>query len=151
MSSEGLKRLQVWVKSKDFAVKIYQQILPYLPESEKYVLHQQLRRACTSISANIAEGYGRYYYQDNLRFCYIARGSLEETISFLVIAAELHFLPDEKTNEILHQADQLVQIINGYIAYLKRTKQGETEKSTVKAAHEESATYEPEGVEDEII
>ena len=71
MTVDGLKRLKVWVKAKEFAVKIYEQILPLLPPEEKWNLNQQLRRSSLSISANIAEGYGRYYYQDNVRFCYI--------------------------------------------------------------------------------
>jgi len=53
-----------------------------------------------SIPANIAEGYGRYYYQDNVRFCYIARGSLEETLSHLVLAHELNYI-STNTYELL--------------------------------------------------
>jgi four helix bundle protein len=83
MSVEGLKRLKVWMRAKDFALKIYKQILPLLPVEEKWNLNQQLRRSSLSISANIAEGYGRFYYQENVRFCYIARGSLEESLSHL--------------------------------------------------------------------
>ena len=78
MSIQGLKKLQVWVRAKDYAVKVYKQVLPLLPSEEKWSLNQQLRRSSVSISANIAEGYGRFYYQDNVRFCYNARGSMEE-------------------------------------------------------------------------
>lgn len=65
MSVQGLKRLQVWVRAKDFALKVYKQILPLLPPGEKWNLNQQLQRSSLSVSANIAEGYGRFYYQDN--------------------------------------------------------------------------------------
>ena len=88
MSVQGLRRLKVWVRAKDFALKIYEQVLPLLPSEEKWNLNQQLRRSSLSVSANIAEGYGRFYYQDNVRFCYLARGSLEETLSHLVFAFE---------------------------------------------------------------
>lgn len=81
MSVAGLRKLKVWVRAKDFALKIYEQVLPLLPPEEKWNLNSQLRRSTLSISANIAEGYGRFYYQDNVRFCYLARGSLEETLS----------------------------------------------------------------------
>jgi four helix bundle protein len=80
MSVKSLETLEVWKKSKEFAVRIYREALPLLPPEEKWNLNQQLRRASTSIPANIAEGYGRFYYQEIIRFCYIARGSLEETL-----------------------------------------------------------------------
>ena len=57
-----------------------------LPAREKYDLVSQIRRSSKSVMANIAEGYGRYHYLDSLRFYYIARGSLEETISHLITA-----------------------------------------------------------------
>jgi four helix bundle protein len=63
MSIEGLNRLKVWVRAKDFGLSIHQRVLPLLPAEEKWNLNQQLRRASLSISANIAEGYGRFYYQ----------------------------------------------------------------------------------------
>ena len=75
MRLEGLNRLKVWVRAKEFAVSIYKNVLPLLPSEEKWNLNQQLRRSALSVSANIAEGYGRFYYQDNVRFCYNARGS----------------------------------------------------------------------------
>ena len=83
MSIQSLKKLQVWVRAKDFGLKIYKEVLPLLPPDEKWNLSQQLRRSSLSISANIAEGHGRFYYQDNVRFCYNARGSLEETLNHL--------------------------------------------------------------------
>ena len=72
MGVTGLRRLQVWTRAKDFVLKIYKQVLPLLPAEEKWGLGQQLRRASVSIPANIAEGHGRFYYQDNVRFCYAA-------------------------------------------------------------------------------
>lgn len=76
---KGLETLQVWQRAMAFAVKVYRQVLPSLPSQEKWSLVDQLRRSVQSIPANIAEGYGRFYYQESIRFCYIARGSLEET------------------------------------------------------------------------
>ena len=74
---------------------VYREVLPLLPVEEKWALNQQLRRSSTSIAANIAEGHGRYYYQDNVRFCYIARGSLDETLSHLIFCHEVGFIADE--------------------------------------------------------
>ena len=57
-----------------------------LPNYERYNLSDQLRQASCSILLNITEGYGRYHYLDRLRFLYIARGSLSETLSGFIIA-----------------------------------------------------------------
>ena len=100
MSIEGLSRLKVWMRAKDFALLIYKKVLPSLPAEEKWNLNQQLRRASLSISANIAEGYGRFYYQDNVRFCYTARGSLDEVLSHLTFAHEMSFISGELYREL---------------------------------------------------
>ena len=71
---KGLETLQVWQKEMAFAVNVCRQILPKLPTQEKWSLTDQLRRSVQSIPTNIAEGYGRYYYQESIRYCYIARG-----------------------------------------------------------------------------
>ncbi len=67
-------------------VNVTERLFLLLPPEEKWAMTQQIRRCTQSIPANIAEGYGRYYYQDNVRFCYNARGSLAETLSHLVSA-----------------------------------------------------------------
>ncbi len=144
MSSEGLKRLKVWVSAKDLAVRICREVIPVLPSEEKYALIQQLRRSAQSIPANIAEGYGRFYFQDNIRFCYVARGSLEETISLLIIAHELGYLSQEAHRSLITESDLLVQLINGYIAYLKKTKQGEEKPGIAHTTHEATEQYQIE-------
>jgi len=80
-SENGLGTLKLWQRAVEFAEHIHKMVLPALPVDEKWCLTQQLRRSAQSIPANIAEGYGRFYYQEGIRFCYIARGSLEETYS----------------------------------------------------------------------
>ncbi len=127
MSVDGLKRLEVWRRSKDFAVRIYREVLPILPPEEKWGLNQQIRRSATSVPANIAEGYGRFYYQDNVRFCYNARGSLEETLSHLVFCHEVEFIPAAIYDPLEQEGAEIGKMLNGYIAYLKQSKQGANE------------------------
>ena len=141
MSIEGLNRLSVWVRAKDFAVSIYKKILPFLPSEEKWNLNQQLRRSSLSISANIAEGYGRFYYQDNVRFCYNARGSLEEVLSHLTFACEMSFISKELYKELTNEAEEIDKILNGYISYLQKSKHGASEPEANYFAHEEAAAY----------
>ncbi len=69
MSEEkGLDTLQVRLRAVTLSVKVCQQILPLLPTEEKWALTAQLRRSVQSVPANIAEGYGRYYYQEGYVF-----------------------------------------------------------------------------------
>jgi len=148
MSVEGLNRLKVWVRAKNFALLIYKKVLPSLPPEEKWNLNQQLRRASVSIFANIAEGYGRFYYQDNVRFCYTARGSLEEVLSHLTFAHEMNFFSSELYKELTSEGDEIDKMLNGYISYLKKSKQGANEPGANYSVREEVSPYILETEED---
>ena len=150
MSVQGLRRLQVWVRAKDFALEIYKRVLPLLPPEEKWNLNQQLRRSSLSISANIAEGYGLFYYQDNVRFCYNARGSLEETLSHLIFAFESGFVPEELYKELEQEGEEIDKMLNGYIGYLKKSKKGANEPGANYVIREETEPYDTESLEDSI-
>jgi four helix bundle protein len=65
------------------------------PAEERFRLCDQLIRSSRSVTANIAEGYGRFYERDNVRFCRIARGSLYETQDHLITANDEGYLSDE--------------------------------------------------------
>lgn len=147
MSIKSLETLEAWKKAKEFALRIYREVLPLLPSEEKWNLNQQIRRASSSIPANIAEGYGRFYYQEIIRFCYIARGSLEETLSHLVLCYELKYIPQTLFDSIEQDGEKLTQLINGYIGYLKRSKQGQNEPGANHSVRENSANYEIESDE----
>ncbi len=136
-----LESLEVWKKSLDLAVVIYKEILPQLPVEEKWSLNQQMRRSVSSISANIAEGYGRFYYQDNVHFCYIARGSLVETSSHLTLAFKLGFIPKGKYQELKMLVNELARLISGYIAYLKKSKNGANEPGANHYIREDITPY----------
>ncbi|GAB4504127.1 MAG: four helix bundle protein [Anaerolineales bacterium] len=147
MSISGLEKLDVWNKAIGFAVRIHKEFLPLLPAEEKYALSQQMRRSSQSIPANIAEGHGRFYFQDNVRFCYIARGSLEETLSHIVYAYKVGYLSDVLYKSISADGENLNRLINGYIGFLKRSKQGANEPGANYAIHEVSPNYIIEDVE----
>ena len=136
MSISNLENLETWRKAQAFAVRVYREVLPLLPTEEKWGLCQQLRRCATSIPANIAEGHGRYYYQDNVRFCYNARGSLEETLSHLSFCYQMGYVTGSVYREMEQDGEKLSQLINGYIGYLKRSKQGANEPGSDHAIRE---------------
>ena len=152
MSIRGLEKLDVWCKARDFAVRVNKEILSLLPPEEKWSLNQQLRRSSQSVHANIAEGHGRFYFQDNVRFCYIARGSLEETLSHLLMGYELKYIPKSLFDSLEQDGEKLTQLINGYIGYLKRSKQGQNEPGAHHSVREDFSSYEadiPESMKDE--
>jgi four helix bundle protein len=141
MSIKSLETLEAWKKAKDFALRVYREVLPLLPPEEKWNLNQQLRRSANSIPANIAEGYGRFYYQDNIRFWYNARGSLEKTLSHLVICYEMKFISKALFDTLESDGEKLTQLINGYIGYLKKSKQGQNEPGANHMLREDSFAY----------
>jgi four helix bundle protein len=141
MTVMNLDKLEVWVRAKGFAVAIYQEALPHLPASEKYNLADQLKRSASSIPANIAEGHGRYHFLDNVRFCYIARGSLTEVQSHLSLANELGYLPEDVFQRLTLHAESIGKQLNNYIAYLKRSRQGEKEFPSNYTVREEPEPY----------
>jgi four helix bundle protein len=138
---QGLETLEAWKRAKDLAVLVYKKVLPCLPVEENSNLAYQLRRSIASVPANIAEGHGRFYYQENVRFCYIARGSLIESFSHLALAQELDFIPLELQKEVRDQIEDLIRILNGYIAFLKRSKRGANEPGSNLVIREDLAAY----------
>jgi four helix bundle protein len=138
---QGLETLEAWKKARALVLVVYQKVLPFLPAEEKWHLNQQIRRSAQSVFANIAEGHGRFYYQENVRFCYIARGSLTETYTHLVLAHDMGYISDNLFNRLKSQIDELIRIINGYIAYLKRSKRGENEPGAKHFVQEAPANY----------
>jgi four helix bundle protein len=134
-------KLEVWTRAKDFALAVYKEVVPCLPVDEKWNLTQQLKRAAQSIPANIAERHGRYHFLDNVRFCYIARGSLTEVQSHMALAYDLGYLPGEIYKRMTIHAESVGKQLNNYIAYLKRSKQGAKELPAGYTIHEEPEPY----------
>jgi four helix bundle protein len=147
MSVSGLEKLDVWCKARDFAVRVNKEILSLLPLEEKWSLNQQVRRSSQSIPANIAEGHGRFYFQDNVRFCYISRGSLEETLSHIVYAYKVGYISETLYKSFVVEGENLNRLINGYIGFLKKSKQGANEPGANYSVHENSSDY---AIEDNV-
>jgi len=121
-NNQGLETLAVWQKSVDFAVDVCQYLLPMFPDVEKWALNSQLRRSVQSIPANIAEGYGRYNFQEAIQYCYIARGSMSETKTHLLIAYRLGYIDTLMHDEYQSRLVALGKMINGYIGHLRKQK-----------------------------
>ena len=143
-SAYGLKNLEVWKQAMGLVDLVYHQFIPALPVEEKWSMGSQLRRASQSVPAKIAEGYGRYYYQEGVRFCYIARGSLDELYTFLKIALRQGFINQAVHVIILKKMEDVRKMLNGYIRYLKTSKQGINEPGNWKNIREPDPSYDAE-------
>lgn len=110
--------LIVWQKSMSLVTLIYQ-LVPVLPENEKYGLIPQIKRSAISIPSNIAEGYGRNYKKDYARFLQIARGSLFENQTQLEIAVNLNFIKSDDLKEIKELSIEVEKMLNSLIKKLE--------------------------------
>jgi len=91
----GFQYLPVWKEARLFRETIAA-ICKTFPKEEQFRLVDQLQKASGSITANIAEGYGRYHYQENIQFCRQARGSLMECLDHLICAADESYISKEQ-------------------------------------------------------
>ncbi len=87
--------LDVYKECRKFRTEISKVVKDNFPPSEKFLLTSQILDASRSVTANIAEGQGRHYYQENVRFCRISKGSLEETLEHLITAYDEKYIERE--------------------------------------------------------
>jgi len=97
-------------------------LIKTFPCEEKYRLCDQLIRASRSTTANIAEGHGRYHYQENSQFCRHARGSLSEVLDHLICAFDEKYITETQLEHFRLQIEKCMKLLNGYIAYLQKQK-----------------------------
>jgi four helix bundle protein len=114
--------LRVWKNAHRLAVEIWV-LTSGFPRAEVFGMTSQLRRAASSVGANIAEGYGRYHYPDRIKFLYQARGSLFEVQNFLLLARDLQYIQESEIGSIFEEYIGLAKGLNFYIHQLqgKRT------------------------------
>jgi len=141
MVEQSFETLKVWQKSHQLMLDIHHKLIPLLPKEEKYGLADQVRRSSKSIGANIAEGAGRFYFMDNVRFCYMARGSLDETLNHLLVSKDLGFCENELYENLRLQIEEIRRLLNGYITWLKTKKIGASEPGATLAIYELPAEY----------
>lgn len=112
--------LECWKACRKLRIFAAKEVVPTLPKAERFGLTAQLLDAARSTTANLAEGYGRFHYMDNAKFCSNSRGSCYEVLDHLITAVD----EELTTPELLLQGRKLVnsavRLINGYMTYLKR-------------------------------
>jgi four helix bundle protein len=118
--------LKAWLKARKVKLFFYNTILPLLPKEEKYDLGSQIRRASISVTANIAEGYGRFHYQEGIQFYRISRGSLYELKDHLISSYDLNYINKQLFDKGLFLIEDAKKTLNGYIRFVKKQKSKKT-------------------------
>lgn len=121
MPGYSFEDLEVYKAAREYRKKIFA-LTKKLPAEEKYNLTSQMRRAAMSLTNNIAEGHGRFHYQENIQFLRQARGSLEEIIDDINICIDEQYFPVSEMDELKVEGYDLLRRLNGYIAYLRSRK-----------------------------
>ncbi len=113
--------LDVWKKCREIRVLIWK-LCKTFPAEEKYRLTDQMIRASRSSTNNIAEGYGRFHFQENIQFCRQSRGSLFELIDHVLVAEECEYIDSKEKKELIEHIISAIRLVNGYVKYLKKRK-----------------------------
>ena len=113
------KDLVLWKKSVDLAVDVYR-IAQCLPHHERFGLGAQLRRAAVSVPSNVAEGAARRTTREFISFLYIARGSLAELETQVLLARRMHLVDDASAIAIAPKVEEVGRLLNAVIRGLRR-------------------------------
>ena len=124
MKNRDFRDLEVWKKCKEIRRDIWNLIKTF-PKEERYRLSDQMIRSSRSATDCIAEGYGRYHYQENIQFCRQSRGSLYELMNQIDTALECEYIDENYLNDMMGKITNAVRVLNGYIKYLKGRKEKE--------------------------
>lgn len=81
-----------------------------------------MRRASSSVTANIAEGFARYHFKDKVRFYYQSRGSVAEVQNFLILSKDNGFITAQQCNQLDEKASETARLVNGLIRSIKNQK-----------------------------
>ena len=118
MNCYSYQDLEAWKKSMDLVVEVYR-LSKLLPRDEQFGLINQMRRSVVSVPANIAEGQGRLHKADFLRFLSIARGSLTESETHVLVALRLEYLHQGQIDTVLTLFQEVGRLLNGLIRSLE--------------------------------
>jgi len=122
MNYKGYKELECYIQGRNLRMQI-SELVKTFPNHEKFLLADQITRSARSVTANIAEGYGRFTFTDTRHFFIIARGSITETMEHLQTAYDEKYINEDLLK--IHEAkcELVFKLINGNIAYLDKSKQ----------------------------
>ena len=115
---KNYRELKVWQKAHELTLAVYR-VSASFPRTELYGLTSQLRRSCSSISANLAEGCGRNGDAELARFCSIAMGSASELDYHLLLAKDLNLIDGRNYEQLSRQTNELRRMLTSFFQRLK--------------------------------
>lgn len=118
MNGKSYTNLEVWEKSRGLVKDIYN-LTKNFPKEETFSLTSQIRRAAISVPSNIAEGIGRQSSKENIQFLHIARGSLYEVETQIILSSDLGYISADQFRELSCKIDECKRLLHGYINYCK--------------------------------
>ena len=110
--------LEVYQVAREFRKAMYR-VAKQLPDTEKFGLASQVRRAAVSLTNNIAEGHGRFHFLEQIKFMLQARGSLEELLDDLNVCEDERYLVIAEIEKLKQDGWRVHRLINGYIRFLR--------------------------------
>ncbi|MCX2681586.1 four helix bundle protein [Galbibacter sp. EGI 63066] len=120
---KSFEDLECWKEARRLRIFVKDVIVPRIPKDE-FKLINQIRSSSRSVGNNITEGHGRFHYQENIQFCRIARGSLAETLDHGIVAFDEEYISEAILKELRAIHNKTLKLLNGYIKYLKKKKDG---------------------------
>lgn len=121
-SHKDFTSLRAWEKLREVKLFFYRKVVTQLPKEERFNLELQIRKAAVSVTANVAEGYGRYHHQEAKQFYRIARASCYELKDHLLTCYDLRYITSDLKKEGLTLIESAKITLNGYISYVTKQK-----------------------------
>ena len=118
----GYENLDVWNRAVDFAVKVIELVETIDTGRKHYRLFEQIEASSTSVSMNLAEGKGRFSQKEFVQYCYIARGSLYETMTLLEIFKRKDWISEEEFSLLKSEGIEIASMIKGLINSLYKSQ-----------------------------
>ncbi len=120
-----LEKLDVYILAEIFSDKIWS-IVQQFDSFTKDTIGKQMTRSADSISANIAEGYGRYYYRESKQFYFYSRGSIQETKAWVSKCERRKIVDENMCKELLKEADTILLKLNAFIKFIAQSQKAKS-------------------------
>lgn len=114
MKIQNYKDIIAWQKSHELTLKVYS-ITKTFPDTERYGLISQMQRSSVSVPSNIVEGFSRKGVKESIQFYYIAKASLKELDSQLLLSRDLDLISDTVYNEVALLCEETSKVLSGWI------------------------------------
>lgn len=124
-SFKSFEDLQCWQACREVRIFISELVKSY-PKEEQFSIIDNMKRAARSATQNIAEGFGRFHYRENLQFCRVSRGSLYELVDDLITSIDEEFISKDDYELGRNKISIALALLNGFIKYLNRKANPQT-------------------------